>query len=182
MEKLPKILTLLAFLGFHCSTCHMSRFMTKPTKWHVRPAKTQISLGIHPLWSESSPSAWIKLGSLATHWVQGKTLIRLGGCPGWSESSLAAHSCCWFCHDAALIHLYYHKSWLGEISWIWSFGYQWLNTVYVLICCLPVGSMETFDTFLWHSLDNWSQLMRLLNISSSVNSFFKRACAAFQWG
>ena len=43
--------------------------MTKPTKWHVRPAKTQISLGIRPVWSESSLSAWKKLGSLATHWV-----------------------------------------------------------------------------------------------------------------
>ena len=30
---------------------HMSHDMTKPTKWHVRPAKTQISLGIHPVWS-----------------------------------------------------------------------------------------------------------------------------------
>ena len=28
--------------------------MTKPTKWPVRPANTQISLGIRPLWSESS--------------------------------------------------------------------------------------------------------------------------------
>ena len=27
----------------------MSRLMTKPTKWHVRPAKTQISLGIRPV-------------------------------------------------------------------------------------------------------------------------------------
>ena len=34
---------------------------------HVRPAKTQISLGIRPVWSESSLSAWRKLGSLATH-------------------------------------------------------------------------------------------------------------------
>ena len=25
--------------------------MTKPTKWHVHPANTQISLGIHPVWS-----------------------------------------------------------------------------------------------------------------------------------
>ena len=33
----------------------------------VRPAKTQISLGICPVWSESSLSAWRKLGSLATH-------------------------------------------------------------------------------------------------------------------
>ena len=26
---------------------NLSRLVTKPTKWHVRPAKTQISLGIH---------------------------------------------------------------------------------------------------------------------------------------
>ena len=32
----------------------------KPTKWHVRSTKTQISLGIHPIWSESS---------LCTQWV-----------------------------------------------------------------------------------------------------------------
>ena len=25
--------------------------MTKPTKWHVRPAKTRIILGIRPVWS-----------------------------------------------------------------------------------------------------------------------------------
>ena len=43
--------------------------MTKPTKWHLDPAKTQISLGIRPIWSESSLSAWRKLGSLAANWV-----------------------------------------------------------------------------------------------------------------
>ena len=31
----------------------MSRIMTKPTKWLVRSAKTQISLGIRPVWSVS---------------------------------------------------------------------------------------------------------------------------------
>ena len=46
----------------------------------VCTAKTQISLGIRPVWSESSLSAWRKLGSLATHW---------------------AHSFCWFCHEVA---------------------------------------------------------------------------------
>ena len=40
-------------------TLYVSRGMTKPTKW-VRPAKTQISLGIRPVWSESS---------LCTQWV-----------------------------------------------------------------------------------------------------------------
>ena len=34
--------------------------MTKPTKWHVCPAKTQISLGIRPVWSEYSLCAkWV---------------------------------------------------------------------------------------------------------------------------
>ena len=28
---------------------YLSRLMTKPTKWHVRPVKTQIRLGIRPV-------------------------------------------------------------------------------------------------------------------------------------
>ena len=46
----------------------LSRLMTKPIKWHVRKAKTQIRLGIRPVWSESSLCTWRKLGSLATNW------------------------------------------------------------------------------------------------------------------
>ena len=38
----------------------MSLCMTKATKWPVRPVMTQISLGILPVWSESS---------LGTQWV-----------------------------------------------------------------------------------------------------------------
>ena len=41
----------------------------KTNKVSVCPAKTQISLGISPVWSESSLSAWRKHGSLATHWA-----------------------------------------------------------------------------------------------------------------
>ena len=33
------------------AACDLSRLMTKPTKWHVRLAKIQISLGIRPVWS-----------------------------------------------------------------------------------------------------------------------------------
>ena len=58
----------------------MSRLMTKPTTWHVRPAKTQISLGMKKAWFLSYPlSAQRRLS-------------------GWSESSLGAQSFCWFCH------------------------------------------------------------------------------------
>ena len=55
--------------------------MTKPTKWHVRPAKTQISLGICPVWSESLLSAWRKLGSLATHWAHSEDSDQTGRMP-----------------------------------------------------------------------------------------------------
>ena len=42
--------------------------MTKPTKWHVRPAKTQISLGIHPVWSESSLfTLWVAKDPMLLH-------------------------------------------------------------------------------------------------------------------
>ena len=41
----------------------------KNNKMTVRPVKTQISLCIRPVWSESSLSAWRKLASLATHWA-----------------------------------------------------------------------------------------------------------------
>ena len=85
----------------------MSHLMTKPAKWHMRPARTQISLGIRPVWSESSLSAWGKFGSLAPIERTAKTLIRLAECPGWSQSSLGAKSFCWFCHEAAhMIHTF----------------------------------------------------------------------------
>ena len=45
------------------------------------PAKTQISLGIRPVWSESSLSTWGKLGSLATHWMHSEDSDQTGRMP-----------------------------------------------------------------------------------------------------
>ena len=53
----------------------------KTIKVSVRPAKTQISLGICPVWSESSLSAWRKLGPLATHWVHSEDSDQSGRMP-----------------------------------------------------------------------------------------------------
>ena len=52
---------------FSCASSYalktqLSHPMTKPTKWHLRLTKTQIILDIHPIWSESSLPAWLKLG------------------------------------------------------------------------------------------------------------------------
>ena len=47
----------------------------------VRPANTQISLGIRPVWSETSLSTWRKLGSLATHSVHSNNSDQTGRMP-----------------------------------------------------------------------------------------------------
>ena len=53
----------------------------KTNKVSVRPAKTQISLGIRPVWSESSLSAWRKLGPLVTHWAYSEDSDQTGQMP-----------------------------------------------------------------------------------------------------
>ena len=67
---------------------YVCRSITKSTKWHVRPSKTHFSLGIRPVWSEPSLSAWRKHESLATHlahsedWAdaQAELSLRWGTC------------------------------------------------------------------------------------------------------
>ena len=67
--------------------------MTKPTNWPVRQAKTQIILGIRPVWSESLLSAWRKLGSLAAHWVHSEASDQTGLTPRliWDFAGRTGH-------------------------------------------------------------------------------------------
>ena len=68
--------------GFH----NMSHLMTKATKWHLRPAMTQISLGIQPVWSESLLCAlWVAKDPRFLHMES-----------GWADLSF-----CWICCAAA---------------------------------------------------------------------------------
>ena len=84
----------------------MTQRITKPIKWHVRPAKTQISLGIRPVWSESSLSAWSKFGSLATHWVHSKESDQTGRMSRLI-GVFAGRTYCRFCHPLAQICMFW---------------------------------------------------------------------------
>ena len=53
----------------------------KTNELSVCPAKTQISLGIRPVWTESSLGAWRKLRSLATHWAHSEDSDQTGRMP-----------------------------------------------------------------------------------------------------
>ena len=64
----------------------MSRSTTKPTRWHVRPAKTQIRLGIHRVWSVLVVCFVGYSGPKLYSCGQWRLLVRLiwvfGGCTG----------------------------------------------------------------------------------------------------
>ena len=66
--------------------------------------------GGRAVWSESSLSAWRKLGSLATHWAHSEDADDLS--LRWAHRSL-----CWFCHEAAHITVV-----LKECFWPWPFS------------------------------------------------------------
>ena len=75
--------------------------MTKPTKWHVHPAKTQISLGIRPVWSESL---------LCAQWVHVAKNPSFLHADSWADAQ-ADLSLCWV-----------HRPHCWFLSWSGSFG------------------------------------------------------------
>ena len=77
----------MIWIGF-VNRIDLSQSMTKWTIWNVHPAKTQISLGIRPVWSESSLCAhWVAKDPMFLH-ANSEDSDQTGRMPGWSESSL----------------------------------------------------------------------------------------------
>ena len=85
----------------------MNHHTTKTTKWYVCPAETQISLGIHPVWSESLLFAWRKLGSLATHWAHSEDPNQTGQMPRliWIFAGRTFHFVVFVMRQLKCIHL-----------------------------------------------------------------------------
>ena len=121
-ERDLKINKIIKFF-FPTAKCRNRTMLYEP--WHnktnkvsVRPAKTQISLGIRPVWSESSLYAWRKLGSLATHLAHSEDSDQAGRMPrliwvfagrtlfdGFVMSRLYTVTCSSsFCHSQTQIH------------------------------------------------------------------------------
>ena len=81
----------------------MSRLMTKPTNWPERPAKTQISLGSRPVWSESSLSAWRNIGFLAIQWAYSEDWWDRADAQADLSLRCAHRSFCWFCQAYVIL-------------------------------------------------------------------------------
>ena len=116
----------------------------------VHPVKTQISLGIRPIWSESLLSAWRNLGPLATHWAHSKDSDQTGQMP-WLIRVLAG------CTLILLV-----LSWCGNINssfrplvdrvqWHYCSAQKTFhdsgfvsqaNLKNMLVCCLPTQNFQ----------------------------------------
>ena len=88
--------TIINIVHYQETNSHdVSRSTTKLTKWHMRPAKKQISLGIRQVWSESSLSSKETLSKkrrLWSDWADAQPDLSLR----WARMSF-----CGFCHLAA---------------------------------------------------------------------------------
>ena len=141
----------------------------KTKKWHAHPVKTQISLGICPVWSESSLLAW-SLGPKLPIERTAKT-DQTGRMPRlWSESWLGAKSHCWFCHVVAHIcNRWNLQHYISMDLWLprhWTKTIKYINC---FMCANSEGSGETAQmhrlawTFTGRLCDKYHKLMSWLN-------------------
>ena len=133
LQQLPEHVTEIHWVsGIGCINspsfivCHLDRMRKKKwfesrhdktNKMSVRPAKTQISLGIRPVWSESSLSAWRNIGTSATHWADAQAVLNLrwahthfvGFVVSWLKFCLISllSSTCFFTKRSFDIHKFY---------------------------------------------------------------------------
>ena len=98
----------------HNQNCEKKTFEPwhdKTNKMAVRPAKTQISLGIRPVWSESPLSAWRKLGSLASHWAHSEDSDQTGRMPSCQlvATSLSSFQIYYLPHSRSMLLILHFK-------------------------------------------------------------------------
>ena len=104
---------------------YLSHSITKPTKWHVRPAKTQISLNIRPVWSESLLCVLMIAKELMLLYADAKADLSRR----WAHVIV---SLCWFWHAEA--HFY------------------WLIAIMQTVCSLWVYEKHELYIFILHNI------------------------------
>ena len=141
----------------------------------VRPAKTQISLGIHPVWPESSLSAWRNIGTLATYWVHSKDSDQTGRMPrliwvvagctvillvlSWGSSNFCEH---------------YYSDTFNLLAHLSRRLTRWAYSIPMVRC--PSVVVHTFKLeYLWRQLANLDQIVCVTSLG------WGKGCIRF-WG
>ena len=128
----------------------------------MRPANTQIRLGIRPVWLESLLSAWRKLGSLDTHRCKQQRLWS-----DWADAQADLSYCwvqsfCWFCHEVAQIALKQASDRVHfrniNMHWVWTivltFTLHRIHCIHTLILGVTLTLQGPTKIFLHPLLPN----------------------------
>ena len=120
----------------------------------VCPAKTQISLGIHPIWSESSLSVWRRFGPLATHKAYSED---------WSDEAdlslcWVRRSYCWFCDVLAqMLSVWMHYSMVKPLCT----NLGWLQQIFSGVRIFRTFTVFHFSTSIRDIWAAWSEFVSL---------------------
>ena len=157
-NKQPQLSFILIFCNYKFVKKHILKkalFIIWAATWQNQqnecaPSKTQISLGIHPVWSESLLSAWRKLGSLVTHWVHSKDSDQTGQMPRliWIFAG----------HTLILLVLSCHGSFSKKQKNLPQ--HYTTGSVSEEDLCVTLSTWRRRDTWLFHWWDEW-QLAQL---------------------
>ena len=143
---------------------HLSLSRTKPAKWLVCIAMTDIRLGICPDWSESLLSAWRRFGSLATQkvhskdwsdWADAQAYLSLG----WAHRS----SFCWICRAPTFCLLQNHFLMSVNVP-LYRFQKFWYVhlTVSLNFICIEFSDWQMLLSFVIIKFWNFIQVTKLV--------------------
>ena len=179
----------LQFLLLFHDHRHLSRLMSKPTKWHVRPAKTQISLGIRPVWSESSLCAqWAAKDQSFLH-VDSEDSDKTGRMSRliWVFAQADLSLCWahmpfwWFCHEVAHLVVYFRKAYKNKKMSAFKTSLTFKCLIEHLLA--DVSYSRPLDTYLWKQMMKMNRNItyKWCNIAKKDLLFTKRKCHKFSW-
>ena len=137
-------------------------------KTEPRHDKTN-KVSVRPVWSESSLSAWRKLGSLVTQWAhsedsdQTRRMFRLI-CLRWAHMSV-----CWFCHEAAQMS---RLAALLVVALIWIFSGGHTSSDILPRIFFLHWSMNDHPVTFWNQIGCsvfWSDKRVINNVKATLN-------------
>ena len=118
--------------------------------------RRQISLGIHPVWSESSLSAWRKLGSLATYWAHSEDSDQTG----WMSTLIWVFAGCKGHFVSFVVQCYFlsffSSTWCHGLAASYDCGTLWI--FHLTFCNIDRLFMKTKDqNWYFYDMKVWKQ-------------------------
>ena len=112
-----------------------------------RTAKTQINLGIRQFWSESSLSAWRKLGSAATHWAHSEDSDQPGHPPSLIWVFAVRMKKAWVLSYPSIAQRRLWSAWADTQA---DLSLRWAHILFCWFCHALAHTLDWLQSFLFY--------------------------------